>query len=147
MKAYRGSRGTAPLILNLGTRWRWVVNFTPRPLYPRKEHWYPLHKRLSRPQSRSEHSDEEKNFNPLHVAHRRKFCRKPVFQPEKKKVYFSRNCILIIMYSLVLTERVRGSSVSIMTRLGIRRPRNCYSNPGRCNKFFSAASEPALGTT
>jgi hypothetical protein len=35
MKAYRGSTGIAPLILNLGTRWRWVVSFTPRPLYHR----------------------------------------------------------------------------------------------------------------
>jgi hypothetical protein len=24
---------------NLGTRWRWVVNATPQPLYPRKETW------------------------------------------------------------------------------------------------------------
>jgi len=23
-----------PRILKLGTRWRWVVSFTPRPLYP-----------------------------------------------------------------------------------------------------------------
>ena len=71
MKAYR-SRGIAPLIrnplnaelnpicyllallgayhflhvsrirVNLRTRWRWVVNFTPRPLYPRENagtHW------------------------------------------------------------------------------------------------------------
>jgi len=34
VKTYWGSRGTAPLILNLGTRWRWVVSFTLRPLYP-----------------------------------------------------------------------------------------------------------------
>ena len=34
-KAYRGSRGTAPPILNLGTKWKRVTNFTPRPLYPR----------------------------------------------------------------------------------------------------------------
>jgi hypothetical protein len=38
----RGS--IAPRILNLGTRWKWVVRFTPRPLYPRRErplstHW------------------------------------------------------------------------------------------------------------
>jgi hypothetical protein len=33
MKAYRGSRGIAPLILNLRARWRGVVNFT---LYPRE---------------------------------------------------------------------------------------------------------------
>jgi len=25
-----------PLILNLGNRWRWVVSFTTRPLYPRE---------------------------------------------------------------------------------------------------------------
>jgi len=30
-----GGRGTAPLILNLGTRLRWVIKFKPRPLYPR----------------------------------------------------------------------------------------------------------------
>ena len=35
MKPYRGNGGLAPLILNLGTRWRWAVNCTPRPLYPR----------------------------------------------------------------------------------------------------------------
>jgi len=26
--------GVAPRILNIGTRLRWVVSFTPRPLYP-----------------------------------------------------------------------------------------------------------------
>jgi hypothetical protein len=33
MKAYSGSRGTPPLILNLSASWRWVVNTTLRPLY------------------------------------------------------------------------------------------------------------------
>ena len=32
VNAYRGSGGVASPILNLGTRWRWVVSFTPRPL-------------------------------------------------------------------------------------------------------------------
>ena len=32
IKACRGSRGIAPLILKLGTRWRSVVKFTPWPL-------------------------------------------------------------------------------------------------------------------
>jgi hypothetical protein len=31
MKAYGGSRGTAPLILNLDTRWKSVATVTPRP--------------------------------------------------------------------------------------------------------------------
>jgi hypothetical protein len=47
MKVYRGSRRITPFIINLGSRWKWVVNFTPRPLYslgnnPRtrwKEEW------------------------------------------------------------------------------------------------------------
>jgi len=29
-----GSGYIVPRIFNLGTRWRWVVNFTPRMLYP-----------------------------------------------------------------------------------------------------------------
>jgi hypothetical protein len=32
---HAGSRGTAPLILNLGTTWRYVLSFTLQPLYPR----------------------------------------------------------------------------------------------------------------
>jgi hypothetical protein len=32
MKTY-GSGGIAPCIPNLGARWRWVVRFTPQPLY------------------------------------------------------------------------------------------------------------------
>jgi hypothetical protein len=34
--------------LHLGTRWRWVVSFTPLPLYPwGKSPWYPLDRGLS----------------------------------------------------------------------------------------------------
>jgi hypothetical protein len=36
MKAYKGSGSVNPLILNLGARWRLVVNFMPWPLYPRE---------------------------------------------------------------------------------------------------------------
>jgi hypothetical protein len=43
MKTYWGSGGIAPHILDLGIRWRWVVSFTPRPLYPKERapgaHW------------------------------------------------------------------------------------------------------------
>jgi hypothetical protein len=37
MKAYKGSVGIAPLIVNLGTSWTSLVIFTPRPLYAQKE--------------------------------------------------------------------------------------------------------------
>jgi hypothetical protein len=43
MKTYWGSGGIALRILDLATRWRWMVSFTPRPLYPRERapgtHW------------------------------------------------------------------------------------------------------------
>jgi hypothetical protein len=50
-------------ILDLGTRWMWVVSFTPRPLDPReKSPWYPLDRTLGRPQSRSGRCEEEKHL-------------------------------------------------------------------------------------
>jgi hypothetical protein len=43
MKIYGGSEGIAPHILDLGTRWKWVVSFTSQPLYSRGKscgiHW------------------------------------------------------------------------------------------------------------
>jgi hypothetical protein len=66
MKVCWGSGHTAPWILDLGTRWRWVVSFTPRPLYPYgKSPWYPLIRGLGGPQSRSGKGGEEKNSQPL----------------------------------------------------------------------------------
>jgi hypothetical protein len=65
MKTYWGSRGIAPRILDLGSRWRRVVSFTPRPLYSQgKSPRYPLDRRLGGPQSRSGRGGEEKNSNP-----------------------------------------------------------------------------------
>jgi hypothetical protein len=42
MKTYWGRKGIAPRILNLGTRWKLVVIFTPQGKSP----WYPLDRRL-----------------------------------------------------------------------------------------------------
>jgi hypothetical protein len=43
MKTYWGSGDIAPHILDLRTRWRWVVSFTTRPIYLREKapgtHW------------------------------------------------------------------------------------------------------------
>jgi hypothetical protein len=65
MKVYCGGGSIAPRILDLGTSWRWVVRFTPRPLCSqRKSPWYPLGKRLGGSQSRSGRGDE-KNSKPL----------------------------------------------------------------------------------
>jgi len=37
---------TVPLILNLGARWRWMVSFTPRPLYVRQRTPTPINKEV-----------------------------------------------------------------------------------------------------
>jgi hypothetical protein len=37
MKAYRERRDTSPLILNITTRWKWVVNVISQLLFHRKE--------------------------------------------------------------------------------------------------------------
>jgi hypothetical protein len=64
MKAYWGSENIAPRILDLGIRWRWVVSFTPRPLYPQRKRWYPLDRRLSGTLRRLGRGGE-KNSEPL----------------------------------------------------------------------------------
>jgi hypothetical protein len=63
IKTYWGIVGIYPRILNLGTRWSWVISFTPQPLYPRGKR--PRHKLIRRPgglQNRSGRGGEEKNF-------------------------------------------------------------------------------------
>jgi len=65
MKTCWWSGGIAPRILDLNTRWRWTVSFTPRPIYTQKKNpRYPLDRRLGGPKSRSGHGVEEKNSEP-----------------------------------------------------------------------------------
>jgi hypothetical protein len=60
-----GSECIDPHILDLGTSWRWVVSFTPRPLYPWGiRHRYSLDRRLRGPWNQSGRRMEE-NFLPL----------------------------------------------------------------------------------
>jgi hypothetical protein len=64
-----GSGGIAPPILNLGIGWRWVVSFTPLPLYTQgKSPRYPPHRRLDGPQSRAGYYRGEKNLLPFSGA-------------------------------------------------------------------------------
>jgi hypothetical protein len=61
-----GSGGIDLHILDLGTRWRWVVSFAPWPLYSQgKNPWYLLDRRPGGPQNRSGGGGEEKNSQPL----------------------------------------------------------------------------------
>ena len=47
-KAYRGSRGIAPVILNLSAGWRWVVKFMLHPLYPQDRTVVPIEQEAGR---------------------------------------------------------------------------------------------------
>jgi hypothetical protein len=54
MKGYEGVEIQLHGFFKLGSRWRWAVSFTSRPLYPRRKILrYPLNKKLAGPQSRS----------------------------------------------------------------------------------------------
>jgi hypothetical protein len=59
--------GIAPHILNLGTKWRWVVCqlHVPAALSPEKSPRYPLDRRLGGTQSQSEGSGKDKKFDHL----------------------------------------------------------------------------------
>jgi hypothetical protein len=53
-------------ILDLGTRWRWVVSFKPQPLWPGgNSPWFPLDRMLGGPQSQSVCCGVEENVLPM----------------------------------------------------------------------------------
>jgi hypothetical protein len=99
MKAAWGSGGIAPLILDLGTRWRWVVSFTPRLLYPQgKIPSYPLDRKLGGPQSRAGSGGEKKNSQHLPGLE------PPITQPvvQRYTTELSRPLLLLIILHLYL---------------------------------------------
>jgi hypothetical protein len=60
-----GSGCIDPHFLDLGTSWRWVVSFTPWPLYPQgKRPRYPLDRRLGEPQNSLEDVEKWKLLPP-----------------------------------------------------------------------------------
>jgi hypothetical protein len=61
MKAYRDSRGTAPVILNLNARCEWSTSH-PGLFIPREEPRWPLNRRQRQPQGRSVRFEGEKNL-------------------------------------------------------------------------------------
>jgi hypothetical protein len=81
MKAYWDSGCIVPHFLHLDTGRRWVVSFTPQPLYPQGSNsWHPSDRRLGGPQSQSGHSGgEEKNSQPLSGLE------SPIIQPEAQR--------------------------------------------------------------
>jgi len=76
----------------IGTRWRWVVSFKSRLLYPQaKNPWYPLDRRLCGPQSRYGRCGEDKNSQPL-PAHE-----PPIIQPTAQRYTTELSLLIIII--------------------------------------------------
>jgi hypothetical protein len=78
------SGSTDPHLPDLGTSWRWVVSFTPRPLYLRgKSPRYPLDRRLGGYQNLSERRGEERipDFNGTRTPTVRSSSPQPVAIP------------------------------------------------------------------
>jgi hypothetical protein len=99
-------------IFYLCTRWRWVVSFTPRPLYPRgKSSWCLLYRRLGGPQGRSGHCGIYKNPLPLPETEPRMSCSPTLYRlsyPNNYLIPLSLNVFLKITHILNLwCERKR----------------------------------------
>jgi hypothetical protein len=94
-KAWWGNVSIAPHIFDLCTRCRWVVSFTPRPLYPQgKSPCYPLDRRLSGSQSRSGCGGEKKNSQPLPGL------KSPIIQPISQRYTTELSRLLLVLYVL-----------------------------------------------
>jgi hypothetical protein len=62
-KTYLGDGGVTQHVSNLGTRWKSVVSFMPRRLYPLENNpQYPLDRRLGGPHSQSGRRGRESNY-------------------------------------------------------------------------------------
>jgi hypothetical protein len=89
-------------ILDLGTRWRWVISFMPRPLHP----WgnsprHPLDGRLGEPQSRYRRCGEQKSMacresNPGHqpIARRYTDCAIPALTVNDIKLIIVKGTVI-----------------------------------------------------
>jgi hypothetical protein len=88
-----------------------VVNFTPRPLYPR----YPLERRLGGPQSRSGRSGEEKILDPTGiwdwVLSRKQFESPGPFQDAQSEVR-----VLWVHLDFVCTSRLLKVPTTVQSR-------------------------------
>jgi hypothetical protein len=70
------------------------VSFAPRPLYPQgKSPWYPLDRRLGRPQSRSGRGGKEKNSQPLPEIEPRSSDRQACSQSLYRLSYPGSHCL------------------------------------------------------
>jgi hypothetical protein len=118
-------------ILGLGTRWKWVISFTPLPLYPRGNNpQYPLDRRLGGPRNR------EKSFAPAGN-------RTPDVQPLPHR-YPDTYCYIIII--IIIPDEVIGYWRAGMAQsvhwVGCGLNDRRIAVPGRGDRFVSCPQRP-----
>jgi hypothetical protein len=100
-------------ILDLCTRWMWVVSFKPLPLYPQaKSTRYTLDRRLGGPQYRSGRRGEKKNFDTTGM-------RTPIVQP------VARRCTdwsIPTLYPVLSDVKLPGTAVSLVAASEVSLP-------------------------
>jgi len=104
----RERRGKAPFLLNLNTRCRCEVSIMPLLLYPRKEPWYPMYRRLDGSQRWYEHFREEKNLLSMFVFNPGLSCTWPS--------HYTNSAISDIFWNTLFHKQV-GKCKHIMTAL------------------------------
>jgi hypothetical protein len=110
MKMYWGSRRIVPPIIDLTTRWRWVVSFTS--LYPRdKRRPYPSDRRVGGPRSRYECGGEEKIS--YHCPRRVLKPGRPAYKPSLHTDWAT-SAPTLRQNDLWLSEPFKGSSCCLL---------------------------------
>jgi hypothetical protein len=132
-----GSGGISPRILDLGTRWRWVVGFTPRAALPTgKEPLVPVSRRLGGLQSRSGRDGEEKVSQPLPGLE------SPIIQPVVQRCTTEISRLLCCDYlsQIFLHRRLGDRKLERPSPITWRaQSKSCF--PGRlCSRIFKFLS-------
>jgi hypothetical protein len=123
--------------MDLGTRWRWVVSFTPRTHhFRRKNRPYPLYRRLDGYQNRSGNGAKQTNFLPCRKSSSGRPGRSPsLYQlsyPNPADNFYAyikaRNAKL---NESTIEMKVNGASLSLKTHYGsenVEKSDNIYSS-------------------
>jgi hypothetical protein len=114
------------IILNLGTRWRWVVSFTPRPLYSRRSPLYLLDRSLGGPKSRPQRCAEKKNLASAGN-------RTPAVQPVSRRYTDWATPVLYSCSVLLFSLAVRDCFSALFNRLTVLTLWSYYSE--LCNHW------------
>jgi hypothetical protein len=111
-----------PHFLDLGTSWRWVVSFTPRPLYPYgKSPRYPLDRRLGREEKIP---DPTGTRTPTPRPSSSVFCVIPCSPPKRELTFNGLYGVISQKIELFITTAERTTNFSRNYELGCRQVRS-----------------------